>query len=307
MKNRFCAALNLGLLFALGCSSSSGSVAADAGAATDGSSRGVDAGGGGDAGASGSGGGDAGGPQILDVFFGLVHALPTNIDIYCPGGAGLDGIPVTLSMRMTANPPPTSFQVTTQSGMKLTPKCSILAPATDNLERFTVLLVGDLGRNGTDPPVKLDIVGSVPLDNGFDARGLSSTQVTPLPAGPSMLLGLLHTPADLASASGSACPSSTTQIVLTVWEGGVTDSNGNGLAAAAVPSFHVAVVDPDGGMRTIAPVGLGGTGDHDNFVEVCIADPGKPVSVSVDPGVAFDPNRDANPATTIAVTGDTLP
>jgi hypothetical protein len=288
-----------GFLLSSACGNSDGGPAAAGGGA------GAGAGAGGQPGGGAAGDGGATPASILDVFFGLDHALPATINKVCPGGGGLDGIPVTFSRRVVG---PTvagdAFRVTTMSGAVLTPKCATLTPATDNLERFTVLLVGDLGTEA-DPPVRLEVVGSVPLDGGLDARGLSSTHVTPLLAGPELLLAFPHAPGDLAGAAGAQCPSGTAQIVLVAWMGGVSDASGQALGSTALPSIHVTFAGASGSFQK-SPIALGGVGDNDNFVQLCLDETASPVSVQVEAGVAHDPRGDPNPSTTVAVTADTL-
>ncbi len=237
---------------------------------------------------------------ILEVFFGLDNALPLTVNVICPGGSGMDGIPVTFTRRVVGTPLPAAFVVTTRSGLTHTPKCVTAAPGGEPLERFTLLMVGDLGDDPGDPPVRLDIVGDLLFEGGANAKGFSSTHVTPLSAGPSLLLALRHAPADLAGSAGSACPSATAQIVLAVWSGGVSDASGAGLGGSAADKFHVTLAD----AREVSPIALGGTGDHDNYVQLCLADATTPTSVRAEAGLAFDPRGDANAETSAAVTAD---
>ena len=144
--------------------------------------------------------------------------------LLCPEAVGKDGMPVTFSRRVAStNPPASAFLVTTRSGATHVPLCATLRPATDPSERHTVLLLGQLGDDPGDPPVRLDVVGSVPFASGGDARGLSHP-VTPLSAGPSLLIALRYAPADL---QGSTCPAGQTkQILQTTWSGGVSAPGG---------------------------------------------------------------------------------
>jgi hypothetical protein len=245
---------------------------------------------------------DAGGAsaQILDAFFGLDDALPMKTTLICPGGAGEDGMPVTFSQRVAVtNPAASSFLVTTRSGATHAPRCATLNPATDASERHTVLLIGKLGDDPGDPPVRVDIVGSVPLDGGGDAKGLTG-KVTALAAGPSLLLALRYTPAELPKTS---CPSGTTkQIVQVTWSGGVTAPGGGDLTDTQRQRMHVTVANPDGTTRELTPFALADLGDNDNYVQLCLDDGAKPLSVRVEPGTCADPRGDVNAATTIAVT-----
>jgi hypothetical protein len=112
---------------------------------------------------------DGGGPtaQILDVFFGLDNALPSMANFLCMGAGGMDGMPVTFSRRIGVdNPSASAFRVTTRSGATHTPRCATLRSAVGPSERHTVLLIGEFGQDPGDPPVRLDVIGSVPLLGG---------------------------------------------------------------------------------------------------------------------------------------------
>ncbi|MEO5729137.1 MAG: hypothetical protein ABI134_00345, partial [Byssovorax sp.] len=227
-------------------------------------------------------------------------ALPMKAAFLCPGGAGEDGMPVTFSQRVAVTKPEASaFLVTTRGGATHVPRCATLAPATDPSERHTVLLVGKLGEDPADPPVRVDVVGRVPLDGGGDAKGLSG-KVTALAAGPSLLLALRYAPADLPETS---CPSGKTkQIVQVTWSGGVSAPGGADITDAQRQRMHVTLSDAAGGTREVTPLALADLDDNDNYVQLCLDDDARPLSVRVDPGTCVDPRGDANDATTIAVT-----
>ena len=57
--------------------------------------------------------------RLVSAFFGLDNALPTGINLVCPGGGGEDGMPVTFSRRVVGAIEPTSFTVRTKSGALL--------------------------------------------------------------------------------------------------------------------------------------------------------------------------------------------
>jgi hypothetical protein len=238
--------------------------------------------------------------RILVTFFGLDNALPAKAGLMCPGAAGGDGMPVTFSQRVAVtNPAASSFRVTTRSGATHVPRCATTRPADDPSERQTVLLMGQLGDDPADPPVRIDIVGSVPLDGGGDARGLSAP-VTPLAAGPSLLLALRYAPAELPR---SSCPAGKTkQIVQVTWSGGVTAPGGGDLGDAQRTRMHVTLAGADGGTREVTPFALADLGDNDNYVQLCLDDAAPPLSVRVEPGTCVDPHGDANDATSVTVT-----
>lgn len=237
--------------------------------------------------------------QILDVFFGLDDALPVNANLLCGGlpVAGMDGIPVTFSRRIAQdNPDPSAFRITTQSGAMYTPLCATLRPALGASKRHTVLLIGALGSE-RDPPVRIGIVRSVPLQGGGDAMGLSSDRVTPLALGPELRIGYRYAPSELPNAT---CPSSTLQIVQITWAGGVTAPGRGELGEAARMGMRVTLSN---GVQ-VSPIALADLGDNDNYTHLCLDTQTPADMVTVEPGLAIDPRGDLNPRTSIRITAD---
>ncbi len=271
----------LGLLLCAGCRSAAESppdaqMAADAQMAPDGGSQ----------------------AQILEVFFGLDNALPMMANFLCPGGAGMDGMPVTFSRRIGVdNPEASAFRVTTRSGLVRTPRCATLRPALGPSKRHTVLLIGDFGDDPADPPARVELVGSVPLLSGGDASGLSSDRVTPLSQGPELRIAYRYAPTALA---GSSCPTTTRQIVQLTWAGGVRSSTGGELGDEARTRMRVTLSTG----AAVTPVALADLGDNDNYTQLCLDIDTPAESVTLEAGVAIDPRGDANPVTSIRVTAD---
>ena len=237
--------------------------------------------------------------QILDVFFGLDDALPVRANLLCRGTpvAGMDGVPVTFSRRIAPDSPdPSAFRITTQSGAVYTPRCATLRPALGASKRHTVLLIGELGSE-RDPPVRMDVVGSVPLLSGGDAMGLSSDRVTALALGPDLRIGYRYARGELPKA---ACPTSTLQIVQLTWSGGVTAPGGGELGEAARLGMRVTL----GNGAEVAPIALADLGDNDNYTHLCLDTPIPADRVTVARGVAIDPRGDINPRTSIRITAD---
>lgn len=236
--------------------------------------------------------------EVLDVFFGLDNALPVTANVLCLGSGGMDGMPVTFSRRIGIDTPePSAFQVTTRSGAVRTPRCATLRPALGPSKRHTVLLIGDFGDDPGDPPVRLDVRGSVALLNGGDASGLSSERVTPIAAGPSVRLAYRYAPAELV---GSSCPATTRQIVQLTWAGGVTSPMGGELGDAARAGMRVTLA----GGAEIFPIALADLGDNDNYTQLCLDTDTPAEFVMVESGLAADPRGDTNPETSIRVTTD---
>lgn len=248
-----------------------------------------------DAGAAADAGPSA---QLLDVFFGLDDALPAAANFLCAGAAGMDGMPVTFSRRIGVdNPDASAFRVTTRSGATHTPRCATLRPALGASKRHTVLLIGQFGSDRDDPPVRLDVVRSVPLLSGGDAMGLSSDRITPLSQGPELRIAYRYAPSDLPS---SSCPQSTMQIVQLTWAGGVTAPTGGDLGDPARMRMRVTL---SSGVEVV-PIALADLGDNDNYTQLCLDTQTPAESVAVESGVAVDPRGDANPHTSIRITVD---
>lgn len=238
--------------------------------------------------------------RILSAFFGLDDGLPTVVNALCDGrGGGMDGMPAVFAGRVVRETlDPGDFSVETRSGRALTPICATLAPALDPSERHTVLLVGDLGDAVADPPVRVRIVGSLELEGGGDANG-ASVAVTPLDDGPSLVLALRYAPGDLA---GSTCPAATRQVVQVTFAGGVRSTAGRDLGAAELERFRIRVESPTGERQDLVPDALADLGDMDNYVQLCLADDRRPVSVALEAGTVIDPNGDPNPDTEARIT-----
>ena len=247
----------------------------------------------------------------LSAFFGLDNALPAGANLLCQGAAGQDGMPVVLSHTVDAETPePGDFRIVTESGSERTPLCTTLRPAGDPGELRTVLLIGEFGNAGDDPPVKVLVVGDL-LSDGVSGEPVNfrgtETSVTPLEAGPSLVLAEVA-PEDRRSAEGrgTACPEGTRQVVRATWAGGVRLPNGDELGDAERALYRVTVERPDGSSDEIAPAALADLGDRDNNHLLCLDTSAPAVSVSFPGGHLVDPNRDLNPDTRVGVGGASL-
>jgi len=238
----------------------------------------------------------AGGGQsadLLSAFFGLDNALPFLARLICRGAPGKDGMPVIFSTEIDhATMQAGDFRVTTASGATGSMHCVSLLPATDGGELRTVLLVGELGDAETDPPVSVEIVGHLhSIDGLLDFRG-AQLDVTPLAAGPSLVMAEVADPdaqdlgLGMRRTRGSTCPTADiVQAVRVVWAGGVTLPNGTEPGDAERALYRVT-------MRV---------GDGDNNHLLCLDTADLPVSVSFPEGILTDPNDDLNPATSVGV------
>jgi hypothetical protein len=234
------------------------------------------------------------GAHILSAYHGL-EALPATATIACGTRVtGMDGMPVTFSVQLDADSVTAdAFAVETASGTVVTPRCATLRPATEPLERRTVLLAGNFS-TADGPPRAVAVVGALEDVHGRRLTGMRTDAITPLAAGPSLILAERFDPATPGLVG--ECPADTLQVVQLVWEGGVT---GPGGAALGEPQRWGVRVTLEGG-EAVTPVALADD-DPDNFVLACLDTAVPARSVAVDGGLFFDPGDDPNPATAIDV------
>jgi hypothetical protein len=229
-------------------------------------------------------------PRLVSAFFGLDHAMPEASRWLCREAPGQDGMPVTFTRRVVGSIAPGSFTVRLRSGEVRHPICATTAPANEAAEGHTVLLMGELGREPADPPVSVEVTGPLSLEGGVDGQGLTAP-VTPLAAGPTLVLALGLRPGSIAS----DCPAATRQIVMAVWAGGVVPGPGSD------QERHL------GGYRVkteageAAPFALGDLKDRDNYVHLCLDTDSPARSVHFAAGIVVDPRGDLNPETTVEV------
>ncbi len=232
-------------------------------------------------------------PRIVSAFFGLDHALPpqSSLLLECREAPGADGIPVTFSRRVVGPIDPLTFTVITRSGAQLHPACATTRPASSPFKNHTVLLIGELGREATDPPVKVVIGGPLALAGGVDAHGLSAPVIA-LSNGPEMVLALGFK----AGSIPSDCPvPGTRTVVMVVWAGGVKPAPDKDAEAHRTGYTVVTATD------SLAPFALGDLNDGNNYVHLCLDREVQPVRIRFAPGVLVDPNGDRNPETSVDV------
>lgn len=247
--------------------------------------------------------------DLLSTFFGLDNALPFLANQICFGASQDDGMPVIFSTEIDHRTLQAGdFRVTTASGALGAVRCVTLLPATDAGELRTVLLVGELGTAVSDPPVRVEIVGSLhSADGSLNFRG-AEIDVTPLELGPTLVMAEIADPSardeglGLRRTRGTQCPTDgVLQAVRAVWAGGVTLANGGEPGPAERDLYRVTVETGDGSRREVAPVALADLGDGDNNHLLCLDTADTPIAVSFPAGVFTDPNDDLNPATSVAV------
>lgn len=247
--------------------------------------------------------------ELLSAFFGLDNSLPVLANLICRGGSGRDGMPVVFSTEIDPETMQAGdFEVVTKAGKTGTVYCASFLPSTDAGDLHTVLLIGDFGDADTDPPEQVRVTGHLhSLDGRLDYRG-ANVLVTPLKAGPELVLAQPASDDEqdlnlgLARTQGSPCPDEgIAQRLRVTWAGGVTLANGAEPADEERELYEVTVETDMGAQRTITPAALADLGDNDNNHTLCLDTLDKPVSVAFPAGIFTDPNSDLNPATSVKV------
>ena len=97
---------------------------------------------------------------IVSAFFGLDNVLP---GLLCnQPGSQLDGMPVNFKFPLDVSSlSETDFEVVDRLGNIHTPNCVSLAPANENGENRSVLLLGEFGTAVTNPPVEVRVTGDL--------------------------------------------------------------------------------------------------------------------------------------------------
>ncbi len=250
--------------------------------------------------------------RLLSAFHGLDNDLPFRAHAFCLGAAGKDGMPVVLSHTVDEETVQAEdFRVFTRSGAESTPLCVTLQPSVDEGERRTVLLIGEFGDADGDAPAKVAVVGDL-LSDGATGGPVSfrgtTVQVTPLSAGPNLVLAEVVPPDERSvSGRGSACPTETRQVIRATWAGGVRPANGDDSGDTERALYRVTVERADGTRDEIAPAALADLGDNDNNHHVCLDTVDPAVSVAFPAGHLVDPNQDLNPDTRIDVNRANVP
>jgi hypothetical protein len=228
--------------------------------------------------------------HILSAFMGLDSRIPGFL--FGCGLSGLqDGMPIVLDRRipLPALLDPSVFVVHRASGAQSPVGCATLAPANEAEERRTILLLGEFASDD-DPPVGVEIVGTLLTDDGVDAQGALTETVVPLAAGPSIVLAEHYLISKLPTGGTDECPADTDHIIKTTWEGGVSGPGGADLDESHRLGTTVEYASGEVRVATL----LADAFDNDNHVEFCMSVPGEPVSITAGSGLYEDPNGDLN-------------
>lgn len=243
--------------------------------------------------------------KILTVFFGLDNALPRTARIMYKKAYGKDGMPIVFSHELDPGTLDASdFEITTKNGEVFPVEAVSLMPAEEEFELRTVLLIGEYGNYPDNPPVSLEIVADLMSRTGVNFKS-QTKEIIPLPDGPILSYAEYFRFTEdypyVEKGAGCDCPREKTAVVVkAVWAGGVRALNGKELGANELSAFEVELVYGSDTI-TVSPFQLADLSDNDNNIDLCLAESGTPIRLSVKKNTAIDPRDDPNPRTEIEV------
>ena len=232
---------------------------------------------------------------LVSAFFGLDNALPS---ILCNQlGSLLDGMPVNFRFPLDSSSlSETDFEVVDSLGNIHIPMCAVLAPANENGENRTVLLLGEFGTAVTNPPVEVRVVGdlfTIDTLSGesvcsaiINLNGISTTNVIPLANGPSLFF------AQKIDGNLNECNSGT-QTIQVAWDGGITPYI-SGDIESDLFQYYIGYSDSSGVLIPHIPISIADIDDNDNFHQLCFSTSDEIVKISMMANTVEDPNHDPN-------------
>ena len=233
---------------------------------------------------------------LVSAFFGLDNALPSLF--LCNQQAGLlDGMPVNFKFPLDASSlSETDFEVLDSLGNIHTPICVSLAPANENGENRTVLLLGEFGTAVTNPPVEVRVVGDLFTTDTLseesvcsaiiNLNGITTTNIIALADGPSLFF------AQRIDGNLNECNSGT-QTIQVAWNGGVTPYISDDTESDLF-QYYVGYSESSGVLIPHVPISIADIDDNDNFHQLCFSTSDEIVKISMMANTVEDPNRDPN-------------
>jgi len=243
---------------------------------------------------------------LVSAFFGLDNALA---GLLCnQPGSLLDGMPVNFQFPLDESSlSETDFEVLDGLGNVHTPICALLAPANENGENRTVLLLGEFGTAVSNPPVEVRVVGELFTTETFSGEsacsdimnlnGMTTTNVIPLADGPSLFF------AQIREGDLNECDSGT-QTIQVAWNGGVTPYI-SGDVESDLFQYYTGYSDSSGVLVPHTPISIADINDNDNFHQLCFSTTDEIVKVSMMANTVEDPNQDPNSYSEIDVSSCT--
>ncbi|MCP4550445.1 MAG: T9SS type A sorting domain-containing protein [Bacteroidetes bacterium] len=244
---------------------------------------------------------------LVSAFFGLDNGLPS---LLCnQPGSLLDGMPVNFKFPLDASSlSETDFEVVDSLGNIHIPMCAVLAPANENGENRTVLLLGEFGTAVTNPPVEVRIVGDLftratlagesACSVVMNLNGISTTNVVSLADGPSLFF------AQRIDGNLNECNSGT-QTIQVAWNGGITPYI-SGDTESDLFQYYIGYSDSSGVLIPHIPISITDINDNDNFHQLCFSTSDEIVKISMMANTVEDPNHDPNLYSEIDVSSCTL-
>ncbi|MDB2351502.1 T9SS type A sorting domain-containing protein [Candidatus Marinimicrobia bacterium] len=232
---------------------------------------------------------------LVSAFFGLDNALPS---IFCNQlGSLLDGMPVNFRFPLDSSSlSETDFEVVDSLGNIHIPMCAVLAPANENGENRTVLMLGEFGTAVTNPPVEVRVVGDLFTINTLSGEsvcsaiinlnGITTTNVIPLADGPSLFF------AQRIDGNLNECNSGT-QTIQVAWDGGITPYI-SGDTESDLFQYYIGYSDSSGVLIPHIPISIADIDDNDNFHQLCFSTSDEIVKISMMANTVEDPNHDPN-------------
>jgi len=212
-------------------------------------------------------------------------------------GSQLDGMPVNFKFPIDESSlSETDFEVLDSLGNIHTPICVFLAPANENGENRTVLLLGEFGTAITNPPVEVRVVGDLfttdtlsgesACSDIINLNGVTTTNVIPLDHGPSLFF------AQRIDGNLNECNSGT-QTIQVAWDGGITPYI-SGDNESDLFQYYIGYSDSSGFLIPHVPISIADINDNDNFHQLCFSTSDEIVKISMMADTVEDPNQDPN-------------
>ena len=188
------------------------------------------------------------------------------------------------------------FEVLDSLGNIHNPICVFLAPANENGENRTVLLLGEFGTAVTNPPVEVRVVGDLFSTDALSGEsacseiinlnGITTTNVIPLDDGPSLFF------AQRIDGNLNECNSGT-QTIQVAWDGGITPYISSD-AESDLFQYYIGYSDSSGVLIPHAPISIVDINDNDNFHQLCFSTSDEIIKISMIANTVEDPNEDPN-------------
>jgi hypothetical protein len=209
-----------------------------------------------------------------------------------PELAGKDGLLVVLDVEVDAAAlQPRAFVVTRSTEGPAWPEQAVLAPASEDDENRTVLLVGELGdATAEGQPTHVAVVGPLYAEDGRPLQGLGAP-IVPFPTSPQVVAVQV-----LAPAPGRC--EGTAQVLRTYWSAELRGVELEDLPRVRVQAGQAAPAAP---LRFDDHAAEHAEAGQDNVLDLCIDDPAPLRRLWIEAGAFRDPAGHASAAVELAV------